>query len=135
MITVCLGDQVFPDQNHKLKFILRKSFKLTNTIFKCKTGFLQDLSSYVIQSLGDAYPLLHKRQDAIRTILEFEDDSYKKFMLKNDKSYKYLEENYPRESELIDISEATFFYESFRLLDKEKVDVNLGPKLAYKLYE
>lgn len=135
MITVCLGDQVFPDQNHKLKFVLRKCFKLANTTFKCQPGFLQDLSKYVIQSLGDAYPLLHRREDAIKTILQFEDESYKKLMLKNEKSYKHLEEKYPRECELIELSEATSFYESLRLLDKEKVQDNLGSKLAYKLYE
>ncbi len=41
MITVCLGDQVFPDQNHKLKFVLRKVFSIANTNFNAPPGLIK----------------------------------------------------------------------------------------------
>ena len=41
MISVCLADQVFPDQNHKLKYVLRRAFSIANNHFHSQPGILK----------------------------------------------------------------------------------------------
>jgi len=135
MITVCLADQVFPDQNHKLKFVLRKVFSIANTNFNAPPGLIKELSNYVIDSLGPTFPVIQSRENIIKLILEFEEDSYNKFMDKSEKSYHLLKSEYPAESETIDLNEATQFLESLRFLDKQQPCGSLDSALAYNLYE
>eukprot|EP00088_Acartia_fossae_P031683 TRINITY_DN3250_c0_g1_i5.p1 TRINITY_DN3250_c0_g1~~TRINITY_DN3250_c0_g1_i5.p1 ORF type:complete len:981 (-),score=194.12 TRINITY_DN3250_c0_g1_i5:341-3283(-) len=135
MIVVCLGDQVFPDQNHKLKYVLRKAFNIANNTFKAPHGLVQELSNHVIESLGDTFPVLQTRQHIIKSILEFEEEGYKKFTDKSEKNYHQIKKEFPKEAEYIDANEATNFLDAIRLLEKEKVLDKLEPGLAFKLYE
>jgi alanyl-tRNA synthetase len=135
MIVVCLADQVFPDQNHRLKFVLRRAFSIANNTFQAPPGILKELSNHVIETLGPTFPVIQNRENIIKLILDFEEDNYSKFIDKSTKSYHQLKQEFAIESQSVELTDATPFLEAFRLLDKERILESLDSRLAYKLYE
>uniref|UniRef100_A0A6P7GF48 Alanine--tRNA ligase, mitochondrial-like n=1 Tax=Diabrotica virgifera virgifera TaxID=50390 RepID=A0A6P7GF48_DIAVI len=60
MITVALADGMIPEENQKLRRIMRKVFLLSETVFKKEVGLLRELTNHVVDKLGSVYPELEK---------------------------------------------------------------------------
>merc|ERR1719334_2503166 len=144
MITMCLSDRVSADQNHKLKNVLRRAFKISQNIFGVRTGMLQELYNPVAETLGDAYPEIVHNKNTIQMLLEYEEENFLKLIANSKKSYSQLEKLFPVEANQIDLMESCNFYNSLKALDSEiEVDGNqknlnnreLTTGLAFKLYE
>ncbi|XP_015593600.1 alanine--tRNA ligase, mitochondrial [Cephus cinctus] len=73
MVTVALTDGILPEQNHKLRRILRKAIDVSNKTFK-KNGLLRELTFHVANGLGDTYPELQKNLLKVQTIIEYEEE-------------------------------------------------------------
>ena len=87
------------------------------------------------ESLGETFPEIVKNSQNIRTVLDFEEESFKKLVIKSGQSYKLLQKDYPRESTLIDPTESLNFYQCLNLLDKGGIKEKLEAQLAFKFYE
>lgn len=59
MITVALADGAIPEQNYKLRRVLRKATSVGIEIFHCDS-LLHELSYHVAENLGDVYPEIKK---------------------------------------------------------------------------
>ena len=87
------------------------------------------------ESLGETFPEIVKNSQNIRTVLDFEEESFKKLVIKSERSYKLLQKDYPRESVFIDPTESLNFYQCLNLLDKCGIKEKLEAQLAFKFYE
>jgi alanyl-tRNA synthetase len=66
MVSICLADAMIPEQNQKLRRILRRSFVLSENVFKKETGLLKELTNYVIEHLGPVYTELERNVKQVR---------------------------------------------------------------------
>jgi len=136
MLTVCLADGVFPDQNHKLRNVLRRAQKVCREVFGVDKGLLGELSYKVVETLGDHHSELVRNHHKVLTLLEFEEENMKKILEKGDKFRRKLEVEYPNFASSIETQEAFSFYESIKCIEKELVESKtIDGTLAYKLYE
>eukprot|EP00092_Neocalanus_flemingeri_P009035 GFUD01009721.1.p1 GENE.GFUD01009721.1~~GFUD01009721.1.p1 ORF type:complete len:799 (+),score=196.05 GFUD01009721.1:226-2397(+) len=137
MLTVCLADGVFPDQNHKLRNVLRRAQKVSREVFGVEKGLLGELSYQVVETLGEHHTELVRNHHKVLTLLEFEDDNFKKILEKGEKFRRKLEDEFPKFAASIETQEAFNFYESLKCIEKELVDgtKTIDGALAYKLYE
>jgi len=133
MITVCLSDKVFPDQNHRLKYVIRRAMSISRETFGIETGMLQELYHPVAESLGDTFPEILNQRQNIETMLDFEQESFIKLVANSEKSFQLINKDFPQLASRIEPTESYNFYPSLKLV--EGVSGELGPELAYKLYE
>ncbi|XP_043471771.1 alanine--tRNA ligase, mitochondrial-like, partial [Leptopilina heterotoma] len=75
MVTVALADGALPDNNQKLRRVLRKALDISNEVFK-KDVLLHELTFHVAESLGEAYPELHKNIKQMQHIIDYETHMY-----------------------------------------------------------
>jgi len=132
MLTVCLADGVFPDQNHKLKNVLRRAQKVSRDVFGVEKGLLGELSYKVVETLGEHHAELYKNHPKVLTILEFEDENIKRILAEGEKFKNKLQEEYPDMAGHIETQEACNFYESLKSIGQS---TSIGCELAFKLYE
>ena len=136
MLTVCMSDGIYPDENHKLRNILRRSQTLSRTTFQNKPNFLADLSNIVVDTLGDNYPEINKNHNLVQSILQFEEDNYENLLEKGRKYMKKIHSEFPDiKTDDIDVFDSFSYYESLKCLDKTLTNKVLDGKLSYKLYE
>ncbi|XP_063228280.1 alanine--tRNA ligase, mitochondrial [Bacillus rossius redtenbacheri] len=74
MVTVALADGMFPDQNHKLRRVLRKALLVSQQAFNVKKGLLKELTNHVAESLASAYPEIGSRLKQVQVIVDHEED-------------------------------------------------------------
>ena len=136
MLTVCMSDGIYPDENHKLRNILRRSQTLSRTTFQNKPNFLADLSNIVVDTLEDNYPEINKNHNLVLSILQFEEDNYENLLEKGRKYMKKIHSEFPDiKTDDIDVFDSFSYYESLKCLDKTLTNNALDGKLSYKLYE
>ena len=87
------------------------------------------------ESLGDTFPEIVQNSQNIRTILDYEEENFKRLLDKSEKSYKLLQKDFPQESRRIEPTESLHFYSCLNLLDKEGIQDRLEAQVAFKLYE
>ncbi|KAJ8925311.1 hypothetical protein NQ315_009141 [Exocentrus adspersus] len=133
MITVCLGDGVIPEQNQKLRRILRKAFLLSETVFKKENGLVKELTNYVVENLGPVYPELERNIAQIQLIVDYEEEVYKSLRESVAKDWEKLTKEKKKFLE-IDVVESPSFiaaYKELAFLDVKEIDRDL----AFKLYD
>ncbi|KAK4884555.1 hypothetical protein RN001_000826 [Aquatica leii] len=133
MVTVCLADGVIPDQNQKLKKIMRKVFYLSENVFKKDSGLLKELSNYVVESLGGAYPELERNIRQIHDIILYEEDAYKLVRSNSAKEWKKILDQQPKLNDLdiLEMPGLPTAYKELSLALKNKI----SPELSLKLYD
>ena len=138
MLTVCISDGILPEDNHKLRNVLRRSQTISRNIFKTESNLLSDLSLKVVESLGDQFPELKKNQRKVAAVLEFEEENYNRLLDKGSLYMKKIRAEYPDlDISTINVFDSINYYESLKCLDRE-VELsnrNIDGKLAFKLYE
>ncbi|XP_018576954.1 alanine--tRNA ligase, mitochondrial isoform X2 [Anoplophora glabripennis] len=133
MITVCLADGVIPEQNQKLRRILRKAFLLSESVFKKEKGLVKELTNYVVENLGPIYPEMERNVTQIQQIVNYEEEIYKYLRQSVAKDWERLSKENKKFLE-IDIVESPSFitaYKEVASLDVKELDANL----AFKLYD
>ncbi|KAG5900572.1 hypothetical protein JTB14_022877 [Gonioctena quinquepunctata] len=133
MITVCLADGIIPEENQKLRRILRKSFLLSETVFRKEKGLLKDLSNYVVENLGPFYPELEKNVKQVHQIIDYEEEVYKSVRQSTSKAWQNLTKENPKLLELDVIETPNFIAAYNEITTTQQNDIN--PKLAFKLYD
>ncbi|KAK5648526.1 hypothetical protein RI129_003418 [Pyrocoelia pectoralis] len=132
MITVSLADGVIPDQNQKLRRIMRKAFLVSETCFKTE-GLLRELSNYVVESLGHVYPELEKNITQVHDIISYEEDIHKLLRKNSLNEWQHLINEDPRLANL-DIVESPGLTNAYKEI-KSLPDNVIPPKVAFKLYD
>nr|XP_023017698.1 alanine--tRNA ligase, mitochondrial [Leptinotarsa decemlineata] len=133
MITICLADGVIPEENQKLRRILRKTFLLSETAFKREKGLLKELSNYVVENLGPFYPELEKNISQIHQIIDYEEEVYKSVRESSSKVWQKLTIENPKLLEL-DVIETPNFIGAYNEIATTRPK-EIGSKLAFKLYD
>ncbi|KAF5280436.1 hypothetical protein FQR65_LT03245 [Abscondita terminalis] len=133
MVTVCLADGMIPDQNQKLKKIMRKVFYLSENVFKKDRGLLKELSNYVVESLGYAYPELEKNISQIHDIIAYEEDAYKLVQANSAKEWKRIIDQHPKltDFDILEMPGLPAAYKELCSTLKNKI----SPELSFKLYD
>ncbi|CAD7082279.1 unnamed protein product [Hermetia illucens] len=75
MITACLADGMLPDQNHKLRRIIRKSMLLSNNVFQ-RNNLLHEIIPKVSEILGPTYPEMQTKLPNVLEILSHEQEIF-----------------------------------------------------------
>nr|CAD7459542.1 unnamed protein product [Timema tahoe] len=88
MFTVALADGMFPDQNHRLRRVLRKAMLVSKDIFGCDCELLTELTYHVAESLSDIFPEVGNRLKQIQCIIAHEEELYR--FLHHDALSKWL---------------------------------------------
>ncbi|CAH0551677.1 unnamed protein product [Brassicogethes aeneus] len=133
MISVCLSDGIIPEQNQKLRRVLRKSFLLSENVFLRERGLLKELCKDILENLGDAYPEMHKNENQVNQILDYEEEVYRNIREKAIKDWKVISANNPKlESlEILESPSLVAAYKDITLINPKEID----SKLAFKLYD
>ena len=75
MISVALADGMVPDENYKLRKIIRKAIDVGERVFKMQ-GILSELSCAVADNLGSVYPELHENLKKVQSVIKFEEELF-----------------------------------------------------------
>uniref|UniRef100_A0A1A9VIR7 alanine--tRNA ligase n=1 Tax=Glossina austeni TaxID=7395 RepID=A0A1A9VIR7_GLOAU len=71
MVTICLADGMLPDQNQKLRRILRKALTVSKNNF-ANEKLLSHLVPVIIETMNSGYPEIANKQNSILEIIEHE---------------------------------------------------------------
>lgn len=135
MITACLADGMFPDQNHKLRRILRKSILLSERSFQHKK-LLHEIVPVVTEILGETYPEMSEKLPQILQIISHEEEVFKALRLNTSQEITDILIEYPKIEEL-DAINIPGFVNGFKEFQKCKNNQSkiLSGDLMFKLYD
>ncbi|KRT86570.1 tRNA synthetase, partial [Oryctes borbonicus] len=77
MLTACLADGMIPEENQKLRRIMRKAFSISESTFGKQDGLVKELVNYVIDILGPVYVEMEKNINQVRQIVDYEEELFK----------------------------------------------------------
>ncbi|XP_022915233.1 alanine--tRNA ligase, mitochondrial isoform X2 [Onthophagus taurus] len=133
MLTVCLSDGMIPEANQKLRRIMRKAFYISDSVFKQEYGLVKELSNFVVEILGGAYPELERNISYVHQILDYEENLYRYLRSSSTSEWKIILESEPNLNEL-DILEMPGLlgaYKNIRGCNLQEIT----PEYGYKLYD
>ena len=134
MITACLADGMFPNQNHKLRKIIRKSLMISDKSFKIP-GLLNDLIPVVVEILGDTYPEMGKKINQIQQIISHENESLRKLRTNLASDMKNMIKEHPKFTEN-DLLDYPGFMKAYRDIRNYKVSNSvMNGEFIYKMYD
>ena len=137
MITVCVGDGVFPHASHRLKNVFRRAMRVAKKNFgqSDNTKLLVELSKVVGDILGDAHPEVTKGLQKVKTVIEFEHEQFRKLEEAGTKVMPKLIAEFPSASK-VDILDAPKYYEALKFIQNHPdTDEKISGELALKLYD
>ncbi|XP_050315762.1 alanine--tRNA ligase, mitochondrial isoform X2 [Anthonomus grandis grandis] len=134
MLTVCLADGVVPEQNQKLRRIIRKCLVLSQTVFGNERGLIKELTNYVVENLGDVYPEMERNISLVHQILDYEEEVYRAIHNEAKKEWTKFALNHPNLPNIDSIDITPSFIKAFKELHLNKVE-EIDENLAYKLYD
>ncbi|XP_065565347.1 alanine--tRNA ligase, cytoplasmic-like isoform X2 [Artemia franciscana] len=133
MIAIASADGAFPDENYRLRHVIRRALKIGSKAFKKDVTLLQHLMHPVIDTLGDVYPNLSSSLNRTQTILQYEEELFKKL---EKESKKYLQalvgKPYADRLALEDLKGAAKLVEEIEKLRIKGVK-SVPPTLVYQL--
>ena len=91
----------------------------TISISFCYLSFYQELYHHVAESLGSTFPELRTNVAAIQTILDYEQENFRKLRGKIQSTAQLLAAEFPAEAGRIEEAETLPFYSALKLLDGE----------------
>ncbi|XP_072755160.1 alanine--tRNA ligase, mitochondrial [Anoplolepis gracilipes] len=137
MVTVALADNMLPEQNHKLRRILRNAIDVGEKIFK-KPGIVAELACTVADNLGAAYPELQNNLKQVQKIIDFEEDLFKRLRNTSGKKWNKMIEVRPELASITDWMAPGLVdgYKELQSMLKELRKTNVLPgTIAFKLYD
>ncbi|XP_039289029.1 alanine--tRNA ligase, mitochondrial isoform X2 [Nilaparvata lugens] len=138
MSAVALSDNMFPDQNHKLRRIIRKALVTCERNFKMKDNakLLGEVVNGVADILSQAYPEISRNLNKVQMIIRNESEIIRELNRSTAKEWKKLVQQDQRLSAFTGV-EAVGLVPAYRdLCDSvgEKTG-NLSSELAVRLYD
>ncbi|KAM7358050.1 alanine--tRNA ligase, mitochondrial [Cochliomyia hominivorax] len=112
MVTVCLADGMLPDQNQKLRRVLRKALTVSENVF-ANENLLTQLIPVVVDSLGCAYPEIVNKQSDILELIAHEQEIFKALRQSSSKAFTEILSEFPN-LEDIDLMECPGFVPAYR---------------------
>lgn len=134
MIVASLADGIIPEENQKLRRILRRCFNLSQRVFGKEQGLVTELSNYVVENLGGIYPEMEKNIKQVHHIIKFEEELYKTLRESAEKELKKLSlGNLNLDSnDLVEITPSfVLAYKELHSILPNEIDGNM----AFKLYD
>ena len=118
MLTVCISDGIFPEDDNKLRNVLRRAQTVGRNIFRADDKLLRELSFKVVDSLSDQYPELVKSHRRVLSVLEYEEDNYNKLLEQGTVFLNKIRKEFPQlETDNINVFDSVKYYESLKCLD------------------
>ncbi|XP_055315082.1 alanine--tRNA ligase, mitochondrial [Sitodiplosis mosellana] len=90
MCSVCIADGMYPQTNHRLRKIVRRTINICENVFKHEQLIENAIIPEIVNTLGQVYPELEKKCDNIRETFSFENEYYKSIRTKNRKEFQSL---------------------------------------------
>ncbi|XP_023174099.2 alanine--tRNA ligase, mitochondrial [Drosophila hydei] len=112
MITACLADGMLPDQNQKLRRVLRKALSISEQVF-AHDKLLSQLVPIVVETLGEAYPEMSSKQQAVIELIAHEQEVYKNLRESSSKAFAEVLTEFPNLDD-IDLMECPGFVPAYR---------------------
>ncbi|KAH8255936.1 hypothetical protein KR026_002977 [Drosophila bipectinata] len=112
MVTACLADGMLPDQNQKLRRVLRKALNISEHVF-AKENLLSKLIPIVVETLGEAYPEMSAKQQAVIDLIRHEQEVYKNLRESSSKAFAEVLTEFPNLDD-IDLMECPGFVPAYR---------------------
>ncbi|KAH8365808.1 hypothetical protein KR093_004670 [Drosophila rubida] len=112
MITVCLADGMLPDQNQKLRRVLRKALSISKQVF-AHENLLAQLVPIITETLGDAYPEISTKQQSVIELIAHEQEVYKCLCESSSKAFAEVLTEFPKLDD-IDLMECPGFVPAYR---------------------
>ncbi|XP_026849563.1 alanine--tRNA ligase, mitochondrial [Drosophila persimilis] len=112
MVTACLADGMLPDQNQKLRRVLRKALNISEHVF-AHEKLLSQLVPIVVETLGEAYPEMSAKQEAVIDLINHEHDVYKNLRESSSKAFAEVLTEFPNLDD-IDLMECPGFVPAYR---------------------
>ncbi|KAH8320219.1 hypothetical protein KR067_003588 [Drosophila pandora] len=134
MVTACLADGMLPDQNQKLRRVLRKALNISEHVF-AKENLLTQLIPIVVETLGEAYPEMSAKQQAVVDLIQHEQEVYKNLRESSSKAFAEVLTEFPNLDD-IDLMECPGFVPAYRefQVQRSKFNNNTIPgDFLYKL--
>ncbi|XP_008196000.1 alanine--tRNA ligase, mitochondrial [Tribolium castaneum] len=133
MVTVCLADAMIPEQNQKLRRVMRRAFLLCENVFNKDSGLLKELSNYVIEHLGCVYPEMERNVKQIHQIIDYEEEVYKSVRKQATEEWVKLAKHQPKLLSL-DINENPSLVAGYKEISSTNPKF-IDAQLAFKLYD
>ncbi|XP_075164210.1 alanine--tRNA ligase, mitochondrial [Haematobia irritans] len=112
MVAVCLADGMLPDQNQKLRRVLRKAITVSESIF-ANESLLHHIIPVVAESLGSAYPEILNKQNDMSELIRHEQEIFKTLRETSSKAFNEVLNEYPS-LEDVDLMECPGFVPAYR---------------------
>ncbi|KAM8710971.1 hypothetical protein ACLKA7_017584 [Drosophila subpalustris] len=112
MVTTCLADGMLPDQNQKLRRVLRKALSISEQVF-AHQNLLAQLVPIVCETLGEAYPELAAKQQTVLDLIAHEQEVYKNLRESSSKAFAEVLTEFPKLDD-IDLMECPGFVPAYR---------------------
>ncbi|KAH8278241.1 hypothetical protein KR044_006942 [Drosophila immigrans] len=112
MITVCLADGMLPDQNQKLRRVLRKALSISKQVF-AHENLAAQLVPIVAETLGDAYPEISAKQQSVIELIAHEQEVFKQLCESSSKAFAEVVTEFPKLDD-IDLMECPGFVPAYR---------------------
>ncbi|KAH8378702.1 hypothetical protein KR009_000796 [Drosophila setifemur] len=122
MITACLADGMLPDQNQKLRRVLRKALNISEHVF-AHEKLLSHLVPIVVETLGEAYPEMSAKQQAVIDLINHEQEVYKNLRESSSKAFAEVLTEFPNLDD-IDLMECPGFVPAYREFQVQRCKFN-----------
>lgn len=133
MITASLSDGMIPEQNQKLRRILRNCFAISSCTFNKEVDLLKEMVAYVVESLGPVYPEMERNFGNVVQIIQYEYDLYKTLRKTATEEWKKLAIENPR-LENLDVIEMPGIIAAYKDIKSSNTQ-QISPEYGYKLYD
>ncbi|XP_055374023.1 alanine--tRNA ligase, mitochondrial [Condylostylus longicornis] len=135
MITACLSDGMLPDQNQKLRRIMRTCFQISEQVFK-NEDLLNKIVPTVVDILGTSYPEMHIKLNDTLEIIYHEQEVFKALRLNSIRELQgILKEQDLRDFDLIDNPGFFQAYKELKSLKSSFSDNTIPGSFLYKLHD
>lgn len=112
---------------------MRNAFLISETSFKRDTALIKELSNYVVESLGCAYPELEKNIKQVQQIIDYEEEVFKTNRKESSVEWQKLIQSEPNLSKLNTL-ETPGLIKAYKDLKSNRTK-RITPEIAFKLYD
>ncbi|XP_011306168.1 alanine--tRNA ligase, mitochondrial [Fopius arisanus] len=137
MITTCISDGMIPEENHKLRRVIRKSINVGRDVFR-REKILSDVCCQVAETLGEIYPDISRNLKRVQTIVEYEEDLLQDLKSCSGKIWGEIVKQRPQLGAISD-PYASGLVLGYKELQKRLLEVpgmkNIPGDLGFKLYD
>ncbi len=135
MVTVCLGDGMFPDSNPRLRNVVKQALAICKDIFGCDHRLLVEVIHRVSEVLGEQYPEIKESGKRAEILLEFEEETLRQAEAEGRRIYPKLISTYPQCAGKVDKKQAHKIFDAFKRLERIGLkDEKIDGAAAYDLY-